>query len=101
MPTMNYFHCPHLVKVVSTLLSLMKVVFCCCCRGLLDTGANVVTLRLWGSRAEPFVQSLHASFAVGALVARRAMWDGVVALIQGDRQLRTTRSGSLGLRDRG
>jgi fucose permease len=39
------------------------------CRGLLDTGANVVTLRLWGSRAEPFVQSLHASFAVGALVA--------------------------------
>eukprot|EP01043_Picozoa_sp_COSAG02_P067062 COSAG02_NODE_10644_length_1892_cov_362.277747_1_plen_255_part_00 len=42
---------------------------CCCRRGLLDTGANVVTLRLWGSRAEPFVQSLHASFAVGALVA--------------------------------
>lgn len=40
-----------------------------CHRGLLDTGANVVTLRLWGSRAEPFVQSLHASFAVGALVA--------------------------------
>eukprot|EP01050_Picozoa_sp_SAG11_P029912 SAG11_NODE_8617_length_995_cov_1.210938_2_plen_212_part_01 len=37
--------------------------------GLLDTGANVVTVRLWGKRAEPFVQSLHASFAVGALVA--------------------------------
>ena len=28
-----------------------------------------MTLRLWGTRAEPFVQSLHASFAVGALVA--------------------------------
>ena len=37
--------------------------------GLLDTAANVVTLRLWGEQAEPFVQSLHASFAVGALVA--------------------------------
>eukprot|EP01051_Picozoa_sp_SAG22_P012082 SAG22_NODE_1226_length_5115_cov_1.930024_1_plen_507_part_00 len=37
--------------------------------GLLDTGANVVTLRLWGKKSEPFMQSLHASFAVGALVA--------------------------------
>ena len=37
--------------------------------GLLDTGANVVTLRLWGDQAEPFVQSLHAAFALGALVA--------------------------------
>ena len=51
------------------LLTLTRLVGCCRCRGLLDTGANVVTLRLWGSRAEPFLQSLHASFAVGALVA--------------------------------
>jgi hypothetical protein len=37
--------------------------------GLIDTGANVMTLKLWGPRAEPFVQSIHASFALGALVA--------------------------------
>ncbi len=53
----------------SACTALADQVVCCCRRGLLDTGANVVTLRLWGSRAEPFVQSLHASFAVGALVA--------------------------------
>ncbi|XP_033105265.1 sodium-dependent glucose transporter 1A-like [Anneissia japonica] len=37
--------------------------------GSLDTGANVLCLQLWGKRSPPFMQALHFSFAVGALVA--------------------------------
>lgn len=36
--------------------------------GMLDTGANLMTLWLHGESADPFIQSLHASFAVGAVV---------------------------------
>lgn len=67
----------YLVAVGAVGIPLCTAVWSMCCfmacaglaMGLLDTGANVVTLRLWGNRAEPFVQSLHASFAVGALSA--------------------------------
>lgn len=36
--------------------------------GMLDTGANLMTLWLHGEGSDPYIQSLHASFAVGAVV---------------------------------
>jgi len=67
----------YIVVVGSAGLPLCTQIWAMCCcmacagisMGLLDTAANVVTLRLWGADTEPFMQSLHASFAVGALVA--------------------------------
>ena len=37
--------------------------------GVLDTGGNVLLLKLWGSECGPYLQSLHASFGVGAFVS--------------------------------
>lgn len=36
--------------------------------GMLDTGANLMTLWLHGDRCDPYIQSLHAAFAVGAVI---------------------------------
>ncbi|CAL1585260.1 unnamed protein product [Knipowitschia caucasica] len=37
--------------------------------GVLDTGGNVLALSTWGEEAGPYMQALHFSFAVGALVS--------------------------------
>ncbi|NXN03967.1 MFS4B protein, partial [Sylvia borin] len=37
--------------------------------GILDTGANVLTLNTWGSESGPHMQALHFSFAAGAFLA--------------------------------
>ncbi|NXR61379.1 MFS4B protein, partial [Rhadina sibilatrix] len=37
--------------------------------GILDTGANVLTLNTWGSESGPHLQALHFSFAAGAFLA--------------------------------
>ncbi|XP_033113320.1 sodium-dependent glucose transporter 1A-like isoform X2 [Anneissia japonica] len=37
--------------------------------GGLDTGGNVLCLRIWGESSPPYMQSLHFTFAVGATVA--------------------------------
>ncbi|XP_071956105.1 sodium-dependent glucose transporter 1A-like isoform X2 [Antedon mediterranea] len=50
-------------------LVMFLFVFIGLAMGSLDTGANVVCLRLWGKRSPPFMQALHFSFAVGALLA--------------------------------
>lgn len=36
--------------------------------GMLDTGANLMTLWLHGAECDPWIQSLHAAFAVGAVI---------------------------------
>lgn len=36
--------------------------------GMLDTGANLMTLWLHGQQCDPYIQSLHAAFAVGAVI---------------------------------
>lgn len=36
--------------------------------GLMDTGGNVVLLRLWGSDVGPYMQTLHFSFGLGAFL---------------------------------
>eukprot|EP00045_Choanoeca_perplexa_P015800 m.204129 g.204129 ORF g.204129 m.204129 type:complete len:480 (-) comp17085_c1_seq1:241-1680(-) len=37
--------------------------------GVLDTGGNVLLLKLWGAACGPYLQSLHAAFGVGAFVS--------------------------------
>lgn len=37
--------------------------------GFLDTGGNVLILKVWGDQAGPHMQALHFSFAVGAFVS--------------------------------
>ncbi|KAM7340595.1 hypothetical protein ACRRTK_001210 [Alexandromys fortis] len=37
--------------------------------GVVDTGANVLILALWGDKAAPHMQALHFSFALGAVLA--------------------------------
>ncbi|XP_004874054.1 sodium-dependent glucose transporter 1C-like isoform X1 [Heterocephalus glaber] len=37
--------------------------------GVLDTGANVLILALWGDKGAPHMQALHFSFALGAFLA--------------------------------
>ncbi|KFO37846.1 Sodium-dependent glucose transporter 1A, partial [Fukomys damarensis] len=37
--------------------------------GVLDTGANVLILALWGDEGAPHMQALHFSFALGAFLA--------------------------------
>lgn len=37
--------------------------------GVLDTGGNILLLRLWGKGCGPYLQTLHASFGVGAFVS--------------------------------
>uniref|UniRef100_A0A8C6W8Q3 Sodium-dependent glucose transporter 1 n=1 Tax=Nannospalax galili TaxID=1026970 RepID=A0A8C6W8Q3_NANGA len=37
--------------------------------GIVDTGANVLILALWGDKGGPHMQALHFSFALGAVVA--------------------------------
>nr|XP_004660693.3 sodium-dependent glucose transporter 1C-like [Jaculus jaculus] len=37
--------------------------------GIVDTGANVLILALWGDRGAPHMQALHFSFALGAFLA--------------------------------
>jgi FHS family Na+ dependent glucose MFS transporter 1 len=37
--------------------------------GVLDTGGNVLLLKLWGAACGPYLQTLHASFGVGAFVS--------------------------------
>lgn len=36
--------------------------------GMLDTGANLMTLWMHGQQCDPYIQSLHAAFAVGAVI---------------------------------
>ena len=51
------------------------VVLCilCCTQGIamgtLDTVANVIIIYLWGSEAGPWMQGLHCSFAIGAVIS--------------------------------
>ncbi|XP_034380367.1 sodium-dependent glucose transporter 1A [Arvicanthis niloticus] len=37
--------------------------------GVVDTGANVLILALWGDKGAPHMQALHFSFALGAVLA--------------------------------
>ncbi|XP_071957030.1 sodium-dependent glucose transporter 1-like [Antedon mediterranea] len=37
--------------------------------GCLDTGGNVMCIQIWGPQSAPYMQALHFSFAIGALVA--------------------------------
>ncbi|KAJ8049024.1 Neurogenic locus notch-like protein 1 [Holothuria leucospilota] len=53
-------HLPTLVIMMSTVGIAM---------GILDTGANVVCIKMWGKRASAFLQMLHFGFALGALLA--------------------------------
>ncbi|XP_077995669.1 sodium-dependent glucose transporter 1A-like [Glandiceps talaboti] len=36
--------------------------------GFLDTGSNIVCLRLWQNQVGPYIQTLHFSFAIGSTV---------------------------------
>uniref|UniRef100_A0A8C6QRR8 Sodium-dependent glucose transporter 1 n=1 Tax=Nannospalax galili TaxID=1026970 RepID=A0A8C6QRR8_NANGA len=47
-----------------TMVSVFGVSF-----GILDTGANVLILALWGDKGAPHMQALHFSFALGAFLA--------------------------------
>lgn len=40
-----------------------------CAMGVLDTGGNVLCLLLWGRDSEPWMQTLHFAFALGATVS--------------------------------
>ncbi|XP_022105943.1 sodium-dependent glucose transporter 1A-like [Acanthaster planci] len=82
--TFEWFH-PSLLMAVSLLASGIGLIVAPFCHtlwilaavisvvglamGALDTGANVVCLRLWGKRSSPFLQALHFCFAVGAFLA--------------------------------
>lgn len=37
--------------------------------GMLDTGCNLMTLWLHGEKCDPYIQALHAAFAVGAVIS--------------------------------
>ncbi|XP_012371528.1 sodium-dependent glucose transporter 1C-like [Octodon degus] len=52
----------------ATLLIAMMSVFGAAV-GVLDTGANVIILALWGDQGAPHMQALHFSFALGAFLA--------------------------------
>ncbi|XP_072015468.1 uncharacterized protein [Amphiura filiformis] len=49
--------------------SVLAISFVGVAMGALDTGANVVCLRMWGKKSAPFMQALHFSFALGAFIA--------------------------------
>ncbi|XP_071850763.1 uncharacterized protein [Apostichopus japonicus] len=54
-------------KALWVLISMMS--FVGIAMGILDTGANVVCIKMWGKRASAFLQMLHFAFAVGAFLA--------------------------------
>lgn len=43
--------------------------------GFLDTGGNVLLLRIWGEHCGPWMQTLHFSFGLGAFVVRGGCWN--------------------------
>ena len=52
-------------------VAVLCVLFCTqgVAMGALDTIANVIIIYLWGDGAGPWMQGLHAAFAVGAVVS--------------------------------
>lgn len=59
------FFIPHLTSF--PLLCAMMV-FKGVTMGMLDTGANLMTIWLHGENCDPYIQSLHSSFAIGAVI---------------------------------
>ena len=59
------FIVPHLTSFA---LLCFLLVFQGICMGMLDTGSNLLVLWLHGEGCDPYIQSLHAFFAVGAVI---------------------------------
>ncbi|XP_072016263.1 sodium-dependent glucose transporter 1A-like [Amphiura filiformis] len=57
---------PHILRLGPSIFTISLVGLA---NGALDTGANVIVLRMWGKKSAPFMQALHFSFALGAFIA--------------------------------
>lgn len=60
----------HFVLPLSTNFAMLAVVTVCigAMSAILDMGGNVLIIRIWRDNVNPFMQTLHLAFGVGALV---------------------------------